>query len=26
MTFWLGMIAAALLFSFAYMLDSGGEK
>ena len=24
--FWLGMLAAVLLFFFAYLLDSGGEK
>jgi hypothetical protein len=26
MTFWLGMIAAVLLFAFAYVLDRGEEK
>ena len=26
MIFWLGMLAAALLFSFAYVLDRGGGK
>lgn len=25
-TFWLGMIAAALWFFFAYLLDAGNEK
>ena len=24
--FWLGLLAAALLFSLAYVLDSGGDK
>jgi len=24
--FWMGMIAAAVLFSFAYILDGGGEQ